>query len=225
MSKKLTAARIKKYGLTFEISVDSDRALEYKRGQAELDEVLLADHIFSDAHKGLIAPQEDLKKAFATTDINKIADIILKQGEIQLSAEHRSVEREQKLRRIIDLIHRQAIDARTKLPIPPQRIESALEEAKVHLEEHKTAEEQLEGVISKLRPILPISIEQKEMVVLIPAQHTGKTYNFVKSNSKIISEEWTNDGSWRAKIKITAGMQQEFIDKLNSLTRGEAVVQ
>ena len=226
MSERLNLARIKKFGQTFEISVDPDAALKYKKGEiTDLREVLLADNIFTDAKKALVASNDELQKAFETTDVARIADIILTKGEIQVTSEHRAGEREQQKRKLINLIHKQAVDPKTGFPHPPNRIEAALEQGKISLDYNKTIEEQFEDIIAKLRPIIPISIEQKKMTITIPAQYTGKAYQFVKSNSKLLKDEWTNDGSWKVEVEIPAGFQQEFIDKLNSVTKGEVVVE
>ncbi|MDP3990255.1 MAG: ribosome assembly factor SBDS [archaeon] len=226
MSEKITLARIKKYGETFEISVDPDKALQYKKGLiSDIQDVLLANNIFTDAHKGEVASHGELENAFKTTNIDKIAEIILKEGEIQLTAEHRAHEREQKLKKLITLISRQAVDPKTGFPHPPTRIEAALEQGKIHLDDRKTIEEQFDDIISKLRPIIPIKIEQKKLLVTIPAQHTGKAYNIVKSNSKILKENWNNDGSWSAEIELPAGFIHEFMDKVNTATHGEAMME
>lgn len=224
MSSKITLARLKKFGQTFEISVDPDKALLYKKGQlADLDEVLHADKIFLDVKKGLVAPLAELEKAFKTTDRQKIAAIIIKEGEIQFTAEHRAEEREQKRKKIVYLIHRQAVDARTGFPIPLERIDAALTEAKVHLDENKTPEEQLDSIIIKLRPILPIKIEQKRMSITIPAQYVGKAQGILRSMG-IQKEDWKSDGSWEVVVEVPAGLLQESIDKINGVTQGQAVV-
>ena len=111
MSSNPTLARIKKHGMNFEISVDPDKALEYKKGNASLREVLLADNVFSDAKKGEIAKESDLQTAFETTDTDKIADIILNKGEIQLTSEHRAEERDKKKKQLIHTIHINAVDS------------------------------------------------------------------------------------------------------------------
>lgn len=225
MSEKITLARIKKFGETFEISVDPNKALQYKKGLiSDIQDVLLVNNIFTNVHKGEVASQSELENAFKTTDIDKIAKIILQDGEIQLTAEHRAHEREQKLKKLITLIHQQAVDPKTGFPHPPSRIELALEQGKIHLDDHKTIEEQFDDIISKLRPIIPIKIEQKKIMITIPAQHTGKAYNIVKSNAKILQENWNNDGSWSVIVELPAGFLLEFMDKVNAATRGEAVM-
>lgn len=225
-TQKINVAKIKKFGHTFEISINPDAALKYKKGEiTDLNEVLLAEEIFTEAKKGLVAANDKLREAFKTTDTAKIADIILKSGEIQATSEQRSEEREQQKRKLINLIHRNAVDPKTGFPHPPNRIETALEEGKIHLDYNKTVEEQFDDIISKLRPIIPIKIEQKKMKIVIPANFAGKLYSFVKNNSTILGEEWLNNGSWKVKIELPAGLQQEFMDKLNSLTHGEVLVE
>jgi ribosome maturation protein SDO1 len=225
MSEKMTIARLKKFGQTFEISVDADKALDFKQGDiSDLREVLLADNIFSDVKKGLIAPSESLAKAFETTEVAKVAEVIIRKGEIQLSSEHRSADREQKRKKLIHLIHQQAINPATGLPHPSARIEAALEEGKIHLDDHHTLEEQFDSIISKLRPIIPLKIEQKQCVVIIPAIYAGKSYQSVKDGCKVLQEEWKSDGSWQVKVEMPAGRYQDFIDKLNSLTHGEVEI-
>ncbi len=225
MPDKITIARLKRFGENFELHVDPDAALAFKKGTVNsLRDVLLADHIFTDAKKGQLASQQQLQKAFQTTDIDAIAARILNEGEIQATSEHRALEREQKLKRIVYLISRQAVDPKTGLPHPPLRIELALEQAKVHLDDHKTAEEQLEQVMANIRTILPLKIEQKKVTLSVPAQYAGKMYGVVSTYAKILKEEWKNDGSWQAVVELPAGVYPEFIDKMNSLTHGQVVI-
>lgn len=217
---------MKRFGQVFEISVDPDQALEYKKGHlTDLTEVLHAEGIFIDAKKGIRASDTQLKKAFNTSDENKIADIILKEGEIQHTSEHRAEEREQHKRKLITMIHQQAVDPKTGYPHPPERIEAALEQGKIHLDDHRTAEEQFEEIIRKLRPIIPIHIEQKQLIIIIPSQYAGNIYAVIHSGGTVLTEEWQTDGSWKVKMKLPAGMVPDFIDKLNSKTHGEAIVQ
>ena len=226
MAEKLSLARIKKFGETYEISVDPDLAFQFKMGDINnVRECLQSEQIFSDAKKALVVSPVKLKEFFGTEDSLSVAEIIIKEGEIQLTADHRSQEREQKRKQFVDLLHRQAIDPKTGLPHPATRIEAAMEEAKVHLDDHRSVEEQFEEVVSKLRPIIPIKIEQRILLITIPATQVGKSNNVVRSNCKILNEDWRTDGSWAVKVEIPAGFQEEFIDKMNSVTRGDVVVE
>ncbi|HIF14565.1 MAG TPA: hypothetical protein EYQ86_04290, partial [Bacteroidetes bacterium] len=42
------------------------------------------DKVFTDAKKGEVASQEDLQKAFSTTDLYEVAEKIIKKGEMEL---------------------------------------------------------------------------------------------------------------------------------------------
>ena len=61
-----TTARIKQAGKHFEIIVDLDRALKFKKGQSTSMDFLESDVIFTDSKKGFRAPEKDLKEAFGT---------------------------------------------------------------------------------------------------------------------------------------------------------------
>ncbi len=220
MEEKLILARLKKAGVQFEVSIDADAALAFKQGQGSLQDSLKSDQIFTDAKKGLVAGDDKLQEVFNTTNSQEVAEIIIKKGEVQLSAEHRSKEREQKKRQLVESIHKMAINPTNELPHPAKRIEAALEQAKIHLSEHKSVEEQMPEIISKLRPIIPIKIEMRVLIIIVAPSDIGKTNNYIRNNSKILKEDWNLDGSWRTKVEIPAGVQQDMIDKLNGLTHG-----
>src|SRR3989344_3837923 len=161
----INLARLKKGGETFEIDVDPDLAIKFKKGVPGIDvrDVLKAEHVFKDAQKGLIASEARLEELFGTDDIMEIASAIIREGEIQLTSEYRNELREQKKRRIIAIIHQNGIDPRTKLPHPVQRIELAMVEAKVRIDEHKRAEDQIQDVVDSMRSILPITFAMKQI--------------------------------------------------------------
>ena len=69
--------------------------------------------------------------------------------------------------------------------------------------------------------ILPLKFETRRIAVKIPATHAGRAIGTVKSFGGIEKEEWLKDGSWAVVVKIPAGIQPEFFEKLNDLTKGE----
>jgi len=221
MSKNYTVARINIKGKNFEIIVNPDPALAYRQGKSvPLSEVLVADVVFSDANKGLKVSESDLQAAFGTTDIQRISDIILKRGTLQLTAEQRRRMIEEKKRQIITFISRQCVDPRTKLPHPPLRIQQALEQIHFSVDPFRDVEEQANEAISLLRSVLPISTEKISVSVRIPPQYVGRAYGAVKSFGTIKKESWRSDGSWTAIIEMPAGLYGPFLEKLGDLTRG-----
>ncbi len=223
MTDKVILARLKKAGTNFEISVDADLAIDFKEGKnpnLSISEVLKSENIFSDVKKGMLASSDDLQKAFQTSDPLKVAEEIIKKGEVQVTAEHRNKEREQKKRQLITKIHQLAINPTNNLPHPITRIEAALEQAKFHITEHKSVDELFEEALHKLRPIIPLKIEKRVLNITVQASQIGKLNNPIRKNSKILKEDWDSQGNWRIKVEIPAGMQQELIDLLNKLTQG-----
>jgi len=217
----LNLARLKKAGNNFEIVVDSEKAIDYKQGKAvDLSNVIKDDKIFSDAKKGLVASEHIMQEIFKTSDSLEIAKIILKHGEIQLTAEHRAKQAEEKKRQVIEIIHRNGVDPKTHLPHPVVRIENAMVEAKIHIDPNKRTEEQLQDILKKLRVILPIKFEIKEIAVKIPSEYGAKSYSILKGFGKILREDWQTDGSYVAVLEMPAGLEQDFYDKINSLTHG-----
>jgi ribosome maturation protein SDO1 len=217
----LNLARIKKEGENFEIAIEPDLAIRYKKGEKiDLREVVKSEHIFDDAKKGLLSSEERLNEIFGTSKPLEVADIIIKKGEIQLTSEYRNKLIEDKKKQIITIIQRNGFNPSTGLPHPATRIESAMEEAKVKIDEHKSAKEQVEEIAKKIRPIIPISMDKKQIEITIPAEFTGKCYSIIQNMSTLKNEKWNSDGSLTALVEISAGLQPELFDKLNSVAHG-----
>ncbi len=216
-------AKLSSHGTNFEVLVDPELALALRSGQSvDIKNVLAIDKIFKDSKKGDKASEEMVQKAFGTTDVLKTAEQIIRRGEIQITTEQRRKMRDERLKQIVTLISRRSINPQTGLPHPPARIESAMEKARVHVEVFKSAEEQLPPIVKELRPILPLKFETRRIAIKIPTTYVGKASMVVKGFAAVKQEQWLNDGSWAVVVEIPAGLQAEFFDKLNELTRGEA---
>lgn len=217
-----TIARLVR-GETFEILVDPDNALRYKMGEKiPISKVLIYEEIYTDAKKGIRASEEQLMKAFKTRDKLAIATKILTEGTLQITSEQRHRLIEEKKRQIIEFISKNAVDPRTRLPHPPQRVELAMEQAGVSIDPFIDAKEQAMKVIEKLSPILPMKVGMTRMYVRVPGEYVGKAYGLLKNVGKILKEEYKGDGSWVGEIEILVGLQADLIEKLNKLCSGRA---
>ncbi len=214
-------AKLKTHGQNFEILVDCNGALALKSGQdIDVRSILAAQKVFSDAKKGLEAPENAMKQVFGTPDPLEVAKAIIKKGDIPLTTEYKENLREEKKKQIINIIHRNAVNPQTHAPHPPQRIENALLEAKIHIDEFKDVQKQVQDIIKKIRPILPIKFEVKEVSVKLPPDYAAKSYGAVKEFGKILREDWQTDGSWLAVVEIPGGLENDLYDKINKLTHG-----
>ena len=221
MSGKFTIARYSKENEHFEVLVKPEKALDYRNGKIPgITEVLAAETIFSDANKGTRVPEDALKKAFGTTDVLKIADVILKKGQLQLTTDQRRKMVEDKRKQIVDYISRQAVDPKTNLPHPPLRIENAMEQIRYPIDPYKSIEEQSRDIIKLLRPILALKIEQMTLGVSIPAVYAQRAYGAIKTYGVIKREEWRSDGSWYGVMEMSAGSYASFLNKLGDVTKG-----
>ena len=214
-------ARLHKGEDHFEILVDphaAERLIEGKK--VDVLSSLAIDAIFKDSKKGTHASQESLEKVFGTDDVETIVKEIILKGDIQLTTEQRHEMQEQKRKRIVDIIVKNAMDPQTKMPHPRQRIELAIEEAGVHIDPFKPVDDQVKLVVEALRPIVPIAMEQVKISVKISSQYIGKAYGIARNFGILERENWQSDGSWVGIIRIPAGMQTDFYDRLNDVTKG-----
>jgi len=169
----------------------------------------------------LRASEQALRKVFGTTDVRKIAEIIIKEGEIPLTAEQRRRLIEDKRRQIVEWISRNCIDVRTKTPVPPQRVENALEQARVSIDPFKPAEEQVQEILKELQRILPIKVATARMSLSVSSTYAQKVKGLVAKMAKIVNERYRSDGSWEAVVELPAGLQDVLISKVNDVTHGD----
>jgi ribosome maturation protein SDO1 len=216
-------------GERFEVLVDPKMVWKI-RNHEDLGEnfdilnYLAIDTVFSDSNKGIRASTENLMKTFKNTEISKISMDIITKGEIQLTTEQRKEMMEIKRKQIIATIARNAINPKTKTPHPPQRIELAINESKASIDPFKPVDAQVQLILKKLQPILPIRFEMIVMAIRLSGEDYGRCYGDIKNFGKITKEEWQKDGSWVGLLELPAGMQSDFYDKINSKTKGNAEI-
>lgn len=217
-----TTAKIRQGPKHFEIIVDLDKALAFKKGESSSVDFLESDTIFTDAKKGMVAGSDDLKQAFKTNDVNAIAEKIIKNGELLVTQEHRDEESEKKFKQVVDFLSSNALDPQTGNPHTAERIKSALEQAHVNIK-NIPIENQISDIVTELSKVLPIKIETKKVKITVPAIHTGKVYGTVNQYKE--SENWLNNGSLEVVVNVPAGAIMDFYDKLNAVTHGSAVTE
>ncbi|MHA1145888.1 MAG: ribosome assembly factor SBDS [Candidatus Helarchaeota archaeon] len=207
----------------FEVLVDPKKAWTYiyKDKNIDIRDILIGFTIFDDALRGRKASSEVIKNEFQTDDEFEVARTIIEKGTIQITAEMRREFTAELRKKIISFISRNAINPKNNLPHPPDRIERAMEEARVNIDPRKEVAEQAREIVKKITPILPIRLERVSIAIRIPAEHTGKAYNVIARYAEINKDEWQADGSWIAVIDLPAGLQVEIQNELNTLTKGK----
>ncbi len=239
--------RIEKSGRVFEMLMDPDKAWEAKKiireeikqrlkagdkksrlsvkelienPRIDLELIFESFTVFEDLKRGKKATDGDMEAVFSSNDGRTISGHVLLNGVIHWTQTQREEEIVKKLKQIITIISKNAINPQNKKPHPIQRIEKAIEEAKVKIDVMKSAEEQVDDIVKKIQTVIPIRMEQVELAIKIPTSFTAKGYNIVAQMAQIKKEEWQSDGSWVSVVSLPAGLQMELIDKLNKLTHG-----
>jgi ribosome maturation protein SDO1 len=226
MTDKVTVVRYSFSGDKFELLVKPDPAFDYKLGKiTEISKVLVSDEIYTDSNKGTRATNEKLEHVFKTNDLTKIAEIIMKKGELNLTTEQRKKMMSEKRKQLVTFIAKTYVDPRSHLPHPPLRIEQAMNDSRVSIDPFKNADEQIKDVVEKLRFIIPLKSENIVLEILVPAQFVAQSYTVLKSTGTLKKEDWQPNGSLKAILEIPAAARPNVIDRLGSVTKGTASVE
>ena len=226
MSDKTTVVRYSYSGDKFELLVKPDPAFDYKTGKlSEISKILISEEIYTDSNKGTRATNEKLNQVFKTTDPAKIAEIIMKKGELNLTTEQRKKMTSEKRKQLVTFIAKTYVDPRSHLPHPPLRIEQALDDGRVSIDPFKNIDEQVKEVVEKLRPIIPLKSENIILEISVPAQFVAQSYTVLKSTGTLKKEDWQPNGSLKAILEIPAAARPHVIDRLGSITKGTATVE
>jgi ribosome maturation protein SDO1 len=216
-------ARLEIDGSRFEVLVDPEAAQAIKDGKdVDLSDKLALDQVFKDAKKGDQVSDEHLEKTFHTRDLGKIAKQIVLKGEVQVTTDQRRQLQELRHRQIVQTIARNAMNPQTGAPHPPARIEAAMAEAKYHVDPFRPVDAQVQEVLAKLRPLLPIKLDVAKVRIRLPAQHYPHVIGELKGVGKILEEQWLADGTWSGIVEIPAGLQTDLYEMLNARTKGAA---
>lgn len=220
MGKEIIA-RLSSHGTTFEFYVDSEKVQAFKEGTATLEETVIGSSIFTDLALAKRATEDQLMEAFKTIEFEAVARKILENGEIQLTVEQRRQMTEQKRAKIVSYIAKRAVDPKTKLPHPPQRIELAMEQAKVRIDPFVSAEGQIKDILQQLSKLLPLSFETRTIEAKIPVKFVGLAKRVLEKGT-IKNESWYGN-DWNVVAEVPAGMVSQIFDELNGVTHGQVI--
>jgi ribosome maturation protein SDO1 len=218
-------ARLESHGARFEVLVDPDAALEIKRDEfeGELEDVIAAEDVFEDASRGDRPAESDLEDVFGTTDPIEIIPEVIREGEIQITAEQRREMQEQKYKQLVTKITRNAVNPQMDdAPHPRDRIESALEETDFQIDPMEPVETQVDDALDALRPVIPIRFDEVTVATQLPAEYAGSAQAKVREFGELEREEWQADGSWVGVVTFPAGLQDDFYELVNEETSGQA---
>jgi ribosome maturation protein SDO1 len=216
-----TIAKIRKGSQHFEVLVDMDEALKFKKGESDYLSLEI-DKVFVNSERGDLASVSELETHFGTSNPLEVGKQIVKQGEVLVDQGHRDEEKEKRIKQVVEFLVRNAVDPKTGSPHTSERIKNALEQSHVNIK-NVPVENQISEIIEKISREIPIKLETKKVRIKIPAVQTGKVYGLISQYKE--KEDWLNDGSLEVVVKVPAGLLMDFYDKLNSMTHGSAVTE
>lgn len=163
-----------------------------------------------------------MNKIFETTDPIEVSKIILEKGTVQLTAEQKRHMQADKRKLVINKISREAINPQNGLPHPVQRIENAIDEAKVKFDPFTSVDQQVQTALKAIKPLIPIRFEKVKVAVRLPGSVAGSAYSQIHAFGEVLNEEWQQDGSWIGIIEMPGGLQDSFAAKMAEISNGEA---
>jgi len=210
---------------TFEILVEPEPAKKARfEGESfDMPRLLFVQEIFKDIDQGEKASPKELEAEFGTKQIMDAAEEIFEKGNMQLTTDQKKKMREDKHKQIVNMIARRAQDPKTGNPHPPQRVENALEEAGFNADAMVDVEEQFDEAIDSIKPIIPVSLDEKTVAIKIPSGKAGKAYDKIQQTAEVLEEQWGNEYFF-AKIKVPAGILTELMEDIQEMTEGESEV-
>ena len=218
-------ARLETGGHRFEILIDPNEAQAFKEGNdIDWEDSIAVDGIWADSAKGERSSEDIIDDIFDSSDLIEIYKRILIEGNIQLTSEQKKEMIDKKKKQILSHIVANAMNPQTGGAHPPQRIENAIVEAKYNFDPIRSVEKQVEDIVRKIRPLIPISFEKVKAAVKIPAIFVGKCYGQMSGLGSIENEEYQNDGSWIGIVKMSAASYNELENMLGSITKGAAEI-
>jgi len=196
---------------------ETDKDLE----DLKAEDILTVTEIYINADAGNIANKDVLAAVFESEDKRAIAIKMIKEGDVEVTVEQRRKISEQKLAQIITAIQQNAVDSRTKAPIPRERIELAIDQVNFKVDLYQPIEKQVQEAVRKIQPILPLSFEKLKLLVVVPPEYAPRSYGLLK---KLQSQklEYRDDGSLEAVVELSASKKPEFFSQINNLTKGAA---
>jgi rRNA metabolism SBDS family protein len=212
--------RYKKGKHSFEIMTKPGSVRLFLSGKLGWDKVLSAEAIFTNAKKGNIAREQDLQEVFRTCDINKCAEIMVREGEAQVSASERKEDIDTHCRAIIAYLHRSFTD-QTNTRYPISKLELVMEEAKIRVDPAISVHKQAEEVIKRMQGKMVFKKGTTDYTITVSKAYAKKCGVIICKYSPAMHKEQRNPDGITWKICLALGDMENFTNEMNKITEGD----
>jgi len=200
---------------------------EWREGvEKDLDEVIQIESVFLNVSKGQVASNDDLQKAFGTTDVNKVLLEILKKGELQVGEKERSQEFSNLWIEIATIVAQKCVEPKSQKPYTVGMIEKAMKDAHFSVKPHKAAKIQALEVIKLLqsKSIIPLERAHMRISATMSAKEGKRLKDRVVSLfAKVEEEDWSD--VWEIVGTIEPGSLRQINTLFENEVKGEGGVE
>jgi len=224
----VAVVRYKRGGKRFEIACYKNKVMDWRsEATTNLDEVLQIPTIFINVSKGIVARQEDLEKAFGTTDETEILRTILDKGEVQVAGEERKQQYDSLFKDIATIVAEKCVNPETQRPLTVGLVEKAMKDIHFSVNPAKSAKVQALEVIRKLSQHSDFPIERAQMRIKFTSPASvGKELKEELSDklAKVENEEWSTEKMEMVAL-IDPGNYRTVDQIVRKLTRGKGSIE
>ncbi|WWD20003.1 SBDS family rRNA metabolism protein [Kwoniella shandongensis] len=225
----VSIVRTKKGGKRFEIACYQNKVSEFRSGvETDLSEILQIEQVFTNVPKGQVAKKEDWQKCFATDDINKVIEEILRKGELQINNLERTHHLSSLSREIATIVSEMTVDPTTT---PPRKhtvgmVEKAMAEVGFSVKADRPAKAQALELIKKLSDgeVLPVRRVRMRVRITMPSKDAKRCKEKVLAETEETEEEETGT-EWEVIVQINPSSFRTLTDLVNTETKGKGRVE
>ena len=229
----------------FELACYPNKVQDYRdKKEKDINEVLQAKEIFTNAVKGDLVPKKVLKEVFPKMSYQDIIKLILDKGDIQTGEKEREEANSNKKNYIANIVVQKTYNTENGLPFPQDMITQALDDINFRYNEKENEKKQALKAIKELIQHKVLPIERKLMQLKIGLKNIDniknpnlkdkekfkefnkKLLDYIKENdSEIIENETINVDNYNLKINIKTQFYREILKKYEEILNIEILSQ
>ncbi|WFD44519.1 hypothetical protein MPSI1_003187 [Malassezia psittaci] len=194
--------------------------------EKDLDEVVQIENVFLNVSKGQVAPNDDLNKAFGTTNVSEIIVEILKKGELQVGDKERSHELTNLWREIATQLAQSCVEPSSQKPYTVGMIEKAMKEIHWSVKTGKSAKSQSLEVLKLLqaKDVIPIQRARMRVRVSMPPKEGKRLKDKIVAMFEDIEDEDYSD-EWELIGTIEPGSLKQINTLIEEDVKGQGSVE
>jgi ribosome maturation protein SDO1 len=223
--KRLTnvvIVRLKRGGKRFELACYPNKVTSWREGvEKDLDEVLQQSAVFTNVSKGVQANRADLKRCFKTDDEQKIIEMILARGELQVTGKERAHKSEQLFRDVATSVAERCVDTNTQRPMTVGMVERALKEIQFRVHPNQPAKKQALEAIKALQAVMPIERARMRIRVHLPGKDAKRVKGKLEPLFAHVEDEQFTRSALIVVALIDPGAYRQIMEIVQSDTRGQ----